>query len=297
MRAYKARGWFLKRQQMRRIPQDISGTAYDVIVIGAGINGACIARDAATRGMRVLLRIGRPLGRDDELVNASDSRRLRYLEHGELGLVRESLRERETLLRIAPHLVRPLPLLLPIYEGARRGPLTIRAGMLAYDLLSPGKTLPRHRMLSRKEALSHTPALEAGALRGAALFHDAQVEYAERLVFENVLSARRRGARVITYARVERLLSERGRVGGVEFTDLLGGGTYTARAPLVFNVAGPWVDEVLAGAGGAGGGEKLIGGTKGSHIIVASFPGAPVSALYVRRADARPSIITVDESS
>ncbi|MCA1633761.1 MAG: glycerol-3-phosphate dehydrogenase/oxidase [Acidobacteria bacterium] len=294
MRAYKARGRFLKRQMMRRIPQDISGTAFDVIVIGAGINGACIARDAATRGLRVLL-----LDKGDlSCGTTSWSTRLihgglRYLEHGELGLVRESLRERETLLRIAPHLVRPLPLLLPIYEGARRGPLTIRAGMLAYDLLSPGKTLPRHRMLSRAEALQHTPVLEAKGLRGAALFHDAQVEYAERLVFENALSALRRGARILTYARVERLLSERGRVAGVEFTDLLGGGgRHTAHAPLVVNVAGPWVDEVLAGAGDAGGVEKLIGGTKGSHIVVASFPGAPETALYIEaQADARPFFI------
>src|SRR5688572_31905796 len=86
---------------------------------------------------------------------------LRYLEHGELGLVRESLREREILMRIAPHLVRPLPILLPIYKSARRGAWTIRAGMWAYDLLSFNKTLPRHRFLSPQEALQETPSLES----------------------------------------------------------------------------------------------------------------------------------------
>ena len=277
----------------RRTLTDISRAPFDLIIIGAGINGACVARDAAARGLRVLL-----IDKGDLAAGTSSwSTRLihgglRYLEHGELGLVRESLRERETLLRVATHLVRPLPLLIPIYEGQRRGPLTIRAGMLAYDLLSPGKSLPRHRMLSREEALRHTPSLEPEGLRGAALYHDAQVEYAERLVVENALSARQHGAHILTYARAERLLSEAGRVRGVEFTDLLGGGeTHEARAAIVLNAAGPWVDEVLAGGGG-GGGERLIGGTKGSHVVVAAFDGAPQTALYAEAsADGRPFFI------
>lgn len=276
----------------RPIPADISRAPFDLIVVGAGINGACVARDAAARGLRVLL-----LDKGDVASGTSSwSTRLihgglRYLEYGELGLVRESLRERETLLRVAPHLVKPLPLLIPIYEGQRRGPLTVRAGMLAYDLLSLGKSLPRHRMLSREEALRLSPSLESKGLRGAALYHDAQAAYAERLVVENALSARRHGALILTHARVERLLSEAGNVRGVEFTDLLGagGGTHAARAALVLNAAGPWVDEVLAGGGGV---EKLIGGTKGSHIVVPAFDGAPPTALYVEaRADGRPFFI------
>jgi glycerol-3-phosphate dehydrogenase len=277
----------------RRIPRDVSHEPFDVIIVGAGINGACVARDAAARGLRVLL-----LDKGDLAAGTSSwSTRLihgglRYLEHGELGLVRESLRERETLLRTAPHLVRPLPLLIPVYEGRRRGPLTVRAGMLAYDLLSFGKSLPRHRMLSREEALRLAPSLESGGLRGAALYHDAQAEYAERLVVENVLAARRHGARVLTYARVERLSSEAGRVCGVEFTDLLGegGAKHAARAPLVLNVAGPWADELLAGVGV--GGERLLGGTKGSHVVVSAFDGAPETALYAEAsADGRPFFI------
>src|SRR5687767_10812872 len=126
---------------------------------------------------------------------------LRYLEHGEIRLVRESLRERETLMRIAPHLVKPLPLLVPIYKGARRGLWTIRAGMFLYDLLSFDKSLPRHRMLSRAEALREAPGLAAEGLLGAAVYYDAQVEFAERLVLENALSALAHGATVLTYAR------------------------------------------------------------------------------------------------
>src|SRR5215470_14831068 len=118
---------------------------FDLVIIGAGINGAGIARDASLRGLKVLL-----LDKDDLGSGTSSySTRLihgglRYLEHGEIGLVRESLRERETLLRIAPHLVKSLPILIPIYENARRGRWTIRAGMIAYDLLSFAKSLPRY---------------------------------------------------------------------------------------------------------------------------------------------------------
>src|SRR5204862_6847994 len=128
----------------------------------------------------------------------------RYLEHGELGLVPESRRERETLLGIARHLVRPLPMLIPLYAKRRRGPLAIRAGMLAYDLLSRGKSLPRHQMLSPAEAVRRAPGLDAADSRGAALDFDAQAEHAERLALENALSAREHGAPVLTYARAVR---------------------------------------------------------------------------------------------
>ena len=119
----------------------ISESVFDVIVIGAGINGAGIARDAAMRGLRVLLLDKGDLGGgttswSTRLIHGG----LRYLEHGELGLVWESLRERETLFYIAFHLVSPLPILIPIYEGRKRSARTIRAGLIAYHLLAPGKT-------------------------------------------------------------------------------------------------------------------------------------------------------------
>src|SRR5256714_371592 len=181
-------------------------------------------------------------------------------------------------------------MLIPVYAKRRRGPLAIRAGMLAYDLLSRGKSLPRHRMLSPAEAVRRAPGLDTADLRGAALYFDAQVEYAERLVLENVLSAREHGTTVLTYARVVRLLVENETVRGVEFDDLLDGGTYTARAPLVLNAAGPWVDEVLDGLAGAG--ERLIGGTKGSHVVRRAFNGAPRAALYAEAVEgARPFFI------
>src|SRR5688572_2571029 len=192
-----------------------SGITFDVIVIGAGINGAGIARDAAMRGLKVLL-----LDKGDIAGGTSSwSTRLihgglRYLEYGDFGLVRESLRERETLLHIAPHLVRQLPLVIPVYENARRGLWTIRAGMIAYDLLSFGKTLPRHRMLSAAEVLRLAPGLNPEGLIGATTYYDAQVEFAERLVLENVISAVAHGATVCTYARVTNFLHEENLVRG-----------------------------------------------------------------------------------
>jgi glycerol-3-phosphate dehydrogenase len=269
----------------------VDGREFDVIIIGAGVNGAGIARDAAMRGLRTLL-----LDKGDLASGTTSwSTRLihgglRYLEHREIGLVRESLRERERLLRLAPHLVRPLPILIPIYEGDRRGRALIRLGMLAYDVLSLGKSLDTHRILSPEEALGRAPGLERGGLRGAALYYDAQVEYAERLAVENALSARNAGAHVLTYVRVERLIEEDGAVRGVEFADALGEGGGAARAPVTVNVAGPWVDQVHAGLGGSA--KRMIGGTKGSHIVVGRFPGAPRDALYAEaRADGRPYFI------
>lgn len=251
---------------------------HDVVIIGGGINGAGIARDAAMRGLKVLLIEKGEIGAG----TTSASTRLihgglRYLEHFEFGLVYESLRERETLLRIAPDLVRPLAMAIPIYKQSRRGWLTIRAGMVLYDLLSWRKSLPGHRMLSRAESLERWPGLNPEGLVGSALYYDAQVEFPERLVLANVQSAREFGAEVLTHTRVTSLTAS-----GVEF-----GGQFV-EASVIINAAGPWIDLVLAPVNGP----RLIGGTKGSHLVVRVFPGAPANAIYLEaRSDGRPIFI------
>jgi len=259
--------------------------SFDVIVIGAGINGAGIARDAAMRGLKVLL-IDK--GEPGEGTTVASTRLihggLRYLEHFEFGLVRESLREREILLRIAPHLVKPLAITIPIYKQSKRGRLTIRAGMILYDVLSWGKSLPNHRMFSRGETLKQWQGLNPDGLVGSALYYDAQVEFPERLVMANVLSARGFGAEVLTQTRVTNLTVENGKVSRVKF------GQKFAEAAVIINAAGPWIDQVLERVPVKS--PKLIGGTKGSHVVVAPFPGAPANALYVEaRSDARPIFI------
>lgn len=263
---------------------------FNVVIIGAGINGAGIARDAALRGLRVLLLDKGDVGGgtsawSTRLIHGG----LRYLEHGEFGLVRESLRERETLLKIAPHLVKPLPMLVPTYNHARRSRTKIRLGMLAYDALSYDKTLPRHSMLSTKETLARVPALEKDGLTGAALYYDAQVEFPERLVVENVLSAIENGAELMTYARVDGFEIHHDAIDAVRFTNLLTGTSGIAQGMTFANAAGPWVDHLLEAAPDS---SQLIGGTKGSHIIVARFAGAPESAIYVEAStDQRPFFI------
>lgn len=278
----------------KRIPDNIEQNTFEVIIIGAGINGAGIARDAAMRGLKVLLLDKSDIGGgtsswSTRLIHGG----LRYLEHGEFGLVRESLREREALMHIAPHLIKSLPFLVPIYKGARRGPWTMRAGMIAYDVLSFDKTLPGHRMLSRAKTLQTLPALEPENLRGSAVYYDAQVEFAERLVLENAISAFEHGAAVLTYARVDRFIIEGGIARGIEFTDQVTGNNHSARGEIMLNAAGPWVDQLLRKAGAVS--PRLIGGTKGSHIIVDPFSGAPACAIYVEaETDHRPFFIILE---
>ena len=141
---------------------------FDLVVIGGGINGGGIFREASLRGYKTLL-----LEKDDlgGATTATSSRLihggLRYLEHYEVPLVRESLRERERLLKSAPHLVKPLPLTLPVYKGHKRGPFMIGLGMIAYDLLSYDKSVPNSKMLTRDEALAAEPGLDQNGLRAA----------------------------------------------------------------------------------------------------------------------------------
>src|SRR6185295_11407476 len=170
-------------------------------------------------------------------------------EHGEFGLVRESLRERETLFHIAPHLVKPLPMLIPLYRDAKRRRWKIRAGMIAYDLLSMGKSLPHHRMLKSEEAKELAPGLETEGLLSAALYYDAQVEFAERLVLENALAAKTSGTTIETYASVDKLIIEERVVIGVEFARSKSGETTKTFAAVTINASGPWVDRLTSELG------------------------------------------------
>lgn len=238
----------------------------DVLVIGGGINGAGIARDAAARGLRVLLCEQNDLAfgtssRSSKLVHGG----LRYLEQGELGLVFESVNERGTLMKLAPHLVTPLGFLVPIYAGRRPGLATIRAGILLYEGLSLFRSPKPARSLSPAQAAEVAPGLSLEGLKGAPLYFDCGTDDA-RLTLETALDAAARGATIATWARIERLLpGAGGLVRGALVRDALGGGCREVKAGVVVNATGPWTDRTLSMAAA---GPRWLRPTKGVHLVV-----------------------------
>lgn len=277
-------------EQRRSEPRAAARRRFDLIVIGGGINGAGIARDAALRGLSVLLLERNDYGfgttwRSTKLIHGG----LRYLEHREFRLVFEGLHERATLLRTAPHLVRPLEFLVPVFRRGRYGPHTIRAGLVLYDLLSTGKRLPNHRSYSREGVAALEPSVNGSDIRGGFTYFDAQVPYPERLCLENVLDAVRNGAVACNHIEVTGLLTASGRVQGVRARDDETGTEHEFEANVVVNAAGPWVDLVLRRAGRV---SHQIGGTKGSHIVVDFQGHGPSRAVYAEAgADGRPFFI------
>ena len=268
-----------------------SSKDYDLVVIGGGINGAAIARDAALRGLTVLLLEKNDFGSgtssySSRLIHGG----LRYLEYAEFPLVFESLRERRRLLLLAPHLVGQLRISIPVFKRGKRSMWLVRLGMIAYGLLSLGKIVPRHNMLSRDQVLEALPGLDDRGLIGGAQYSDAQVTYAERLVLENVISAAEAGASVKNYSPLIGINVRNSRLQSVDYIDFASGQETEVTATIVVNAAGPWVDRVLSTVNREMPG--YMGGTKGSHIVVAEFEGAPADAVYVEAAsDGRPFFI------
>ncbi|SFN80770.1 glycerol-3-phosphate dehydrogenase/oxidase [Mycetocola miduiensis] len=262
----------------------------DVAVIGAGINGLAVAREAAARGMSVAL-----IDQDDVGARTSAiSTRLvhgglKYLERFELNLVFESIRERNILLKQAPHLVRPYPMLIPFSAGQSRPGWLLACGLMLHDVLSAGKKLPLNRVVFRKRIERSWPGLAEGGLKWGGLFQDAQVSLTERLTVELATDAYRNGAVVLTHARVESLIQTDGRVTGLRYRDRDDRSLKEIEARIVVNAAGPWVDDIL---GMAGAQDRKIGPTKGSHAIVDRFPGAPDTCIFFESpADSRPMFV------
>lgn len=215
----------------------------DIIVIGGGVIGAGVARDAAMRGLRVALFEKLDYGsgtssRATRLIHGG----LRYLEMLDFGLVRQDLKEREILLRIAPHLVRPLAFVVPFYSRSLFYRLKLKVGMYLYDWLSFDKSLPNHKSLNKQKTLEMEPSLRPEGLQGATMYYDGQVALTERLCVENILAAQEKGALCFNHMRVDGVIKENGQVVGVKLHDELSGAESEARARLVINVAGPWLD-------------------------------------------------------
>ena len=252
---------------------------FDVLVIGGGITGAGIALDAAARGLSVALAekddfAAGTSGRSSRLVHGG----LRYLEHGEFGLVRESLRERGILFRLAPHLVRPVPMYM--LAGDLRSRATYRAGLAGYELLAAGRNIGYHRSVSAEQVLEAIPGF-GGRSRGFRYF-ECQVDDA-RLTIEVARTAQASGAVLANHARVEELRGD-GRVTGAVVADEMTGQRFEVRARAVVNAAGVWAEQVtrLAGSGLAGSGGVRLLPSKGVHLVFAPGAVRTTAALVVR---------------
>jgi glycerol-3-phosphate dehydrogenase len=241
---------------MKRDLGALADREFDLVVVGAGVYGAAIAWDASLRGLRVAL-----IERDDFGSGTSFNNfktihgGIRYLQHADLKRVRESVRERSILMRIAPHLVHPLPFLVPTYDGSlTKGRSAMRMALLLNDLASwdrnrdlpREKHIPSSRSLSRDECLELAPGLDREGLNGGALWHDAQMYNSDRLTLSFVLSAADEGAVVANHVEATGFLREGSRIQGVRARDgLTGAGGLEIRGRTVVNASGPFVDRLL----------------------------------------------------
>jgi glycerol-3-phosphate dehydrogenase len=261
----------------------LSAQSFDLLIIGGGIVGAGIARDAAMRGLRVALIeqgdfASGTSSKTSKLIHGG----LRYLEHGHLRLVRESLRERHILRMIAPSLVHPLSLMLPVYEGDNRPAWKVNVGLWLYDLLARGRGIRSPRMLSARRALALEPALRIEGFRAAGLYADCQMDDA-RVCLANILQAVSFGAVCCNYTRLQAFLTQDGHLCGGAAEDVFTGRTVEIHAQAVVNATGPWADYLRRLSDEAA--APRLAPTKGVHLII---PRVAQQALFVQtRADHR----------
>ena len=243
---------------MQRDLLNLSRAEYDVLVVGGGAAGAATAREAALRGYRTALIERQDFGGGTsahcfKVVHGG----IRYIQHLDVPRLRASCRERSVLLKLAPHLVKPLPFVIPTYGSAQNSKWFLGAGMLLYDALTADRNASQPdrkrqvrwtRFLSRDETLSLFPEVRRERLTGAAVFEDGQMHNPPRLVLAFVTAAQRLGADVANYVEAERLLIRDQRVCGVSARDTLTGERFDIRARVVINAAGPWAEGLLKGA-------------------------------------------------
>jgi glycerol-3-phosphate dehydrogenase len=265
---------------MNRFIENHTGEIFDLIIVGGGITGAAVAYDAAGRGMKVALLEKKDYGwatsaATSKLIHGG----LRYLQNLEMGLVRESLRERLVLENIAPNLVYPIPFLVPGYGDIKRNKWILRAGLTLYDLLSydrnktwdTGKYIPHHAWLSRDEIMALEPEVRMAGLTGGSIYHDCQSLYPERLTLSFIKSAIKNGAKTANYAKVvDFIFSKENKVEGVRVEDQLSGVQVDVKGSLVINCGGPWAD-IIRNLADKSGGKHQIKRSEGIHILTKKF--------------------------
>lgn len=247
---------------------EMSQAPFDVVVVGGGITGTGVARDAAMRGLRVAL-----FERGDFASGTSSASSklfhggIRYLEQFEFHLVWEALQERARMAHLIPHLARPVPFLFPLYKGHPVSPFKLDLGLWLYDAMAGHKNLGLHRRLSPGQMLAEEPRLLAEGLRGGCSYYDAVTDDA-RLTLENARSAWEHGALCLPYVKVEQVVMAGGRVREVHIRDVAEGArdeTITVEARCVVNACGPWSDLFRERAGLYA---SLVRPTKGVHLML-----------------------------
>ncbi|RJP88563.1 MAG: glycerol-3-phosphate dehydrogenase/oxidase [Desulfobacteraceae bacterium] len=266
---------------MNRFIETHTDETFDLIVVGGGITGAAVAYDAAGRGLKVALLEKKDYGwatsaATSKLIHGG----LRYLQNLEMGLVRESLRERLILENIAPNLVFPIPFLVPGYQDIKRNKWILRAGLTIYDLLSfdrnrtwdRGKHIPNHAWLTRSQIMAMEPEVRAQGMTGGSIYHDCQSLYPERLTLAFIKSAIKHGAKTANYANVVNFLfSHDNKIEGVRVEDQLTGAQTNIKGSLVINCGGPWADIILNLADKTGKSKHQIKRSEGIHILTKKF--------------------------
>jgi glycerol-3-phosphate dehydrogenase len=266
----------------------LDGQRFQVVIIGGGINGVAIARESARGGRRTLLLEQADFGagttsRSTRIIHGG----LRYLEHGEIGMVRESLRERQRLLSDHSHLVRPLHFLLALGPDSPRSALKVRIGLWLYRRFAGGRILPSY---NAKQQHQFEALLDSGQRWSVFEYEDAQCEFPERLVAEWLVEAAEAGAVVRNHSQVLAVDVAHGRAKGVLVRDLLSGKEVRVEAGWVINATGPWADRLCQRSKINTGG-PMIGGVRGSHIVLPRFTGAPDAAVFTEASDRRPIFV------
>lgn len=244
----------------------ISDKYFDLIIIGGGITGAGIALDAATRGLNVLLVekydfASGTSGKSTKLIHGG----LRYLKQLEFGLVRQVGKERAVIYQLAPHLVHPINMMLPVYERGSLGKFSTALALGVYDMLADVSKDDSFYMLDKKKTLQAEPLLNENGLKGSAIYKEYRTDDA-RLTIAILKTASQFGAACFNYAMCNNFLEKDGKICGIQFTDLLTNESYYAKGSAIINAAGPWVDEVRSIEQKPEG--KKLHLTKGVHLVV-----------------------------
>ena len=260
---------------------------FQVVILGGGINGVALARECARAGKRTLL------VEQNDFASGTTSRStriihggLRYLEHGEIDLVRESVRERERLLRERSHLVHPVHFLFGLNEQSQRSAMKVRAGLWLYRRFAARRSAD----LSEMELKRVERALDAGHQWTIFNYEDAQCEFPERLVAEWMIEAAEAGAVVRNHCEVLAVNVTQGRARGVLLRDRITGKDERVEAGWIVNCTGPWADRICQRSS-IRTGKPMLGGVRGSHIVLPRFSGAPSVGLYTEAADGRPVFV------